>query len=195
MRTSAQPAVPSAPPAVTPVAPPVVPRPGRKVARFISAEAARSSLQLAADGKLPELHLSDGNKTDAAEKKTSSLSPLALIAIVASSLLTTVMIFLFGGTAPANNAEAQANAWRQIEADYFSDPAGNDLNPYNSMLREARRAHQSHDLKTERELLSNVRDLLRVERDAGAKGLTGSRGRDRKLEEYITVLLNGLKTE
>jgi hypothetical protein len=185
----------SASPAAPPAAPPVVSRPGRKVARFISADAAQSALSLAADGKLPELHLIDSGQADQQEKKPSSLSPLALFAIVASSVLVSILILLLGDSSPATNAERQNEAWRQIEAGYFVDPGGNELKPYNLMLREAKRAQQSQDRKTERDLFGRILDLLRAERGINEKGLTGSRERDKKLEEQITILLNGLKQE
>jgi hypothetical protein len=180
-------------PLAPPVAPPVVSRPGRKVARFISAESAQSSLQPAADGKLPELHLVDGDRKDEQAKKSSSLSPLALVGIISFSVLLSVMILVFGNTSPATNADARAKAWKEIEANYFVNPGGNELKPYNLLLREARRAHQSQDHKSERELFDKVLDLLRAERDVGEKGLTGSRERDKKLQEHIMVLMSGLK--
>ena len=184
----------SAPPA-PPLAPPVVLHPHRKVARFISADAAQSTLQLAADGKLPELHLSDGGQKDEQEKKSSSISPWMLYGVVAISVLLSAAIFLLGDSSTTGNAEGRANAWREIEANYFVDPAGNELKPYNRLLREAKRAQQSQDRKTQRELFGRVLDQLRAERGVNEKGLTGSRERDKKLEEQITVLLNGLKQE
>jgi hypothetical protein len=188
-------APPQASPSAPPAAPPVVSRPGRKVARFISAEAAQSSLKLAADGKLPELHLIDGTQKIEPEKKTSSLSPLALVGILAASVLMCFAIIFLGDSTPAGNAEARDNAWKQIEANYFNDPGGGELKPYNRMLREAKRAHQSQDRKTERELLTQLRNLLRGERAVSQRGLTGSRERDKKLEEHVNLLLSGLKTE
>ncbi len=172
----------------------MISRPGRKVARFIPADAAQSALTLAADGKLPELHLTDGKQKDQQEKK-SSLSPLALFAIVASSVILSIMILLLGDSSPAVDAEGRARAWSRIEADYFVDPAGNELKPYNLLLREAKRAQQSQDRKTERELFDRVLDMLRAERGVNEKGLTGSRERDKILEEHIMVLLNGLKQD
>jgi hypothetical protein len=165
------------------------------VARFIPAEAAQSTLQPTADGKLPELHLSDGGEKTVQEKKSSSLSPWALAGIVATSLLVSLAILLLGDTAPPDNIEGEKAAWRQIEANYFSDPAGGELKPYNRMLREAKRAQQSQDRKSQRELLGKVRDLLRGERGVNEKGLTGSRDRDKTLERHVTVLLNGLRQE
>ena len=48
----------------TPVSSPPVQAPvaGRKVARFVSAEAAQSTLQVSEDGQLPELQLQEGEK-------------------------------------------------------------------------------------------------------------------------------------
>jgi Zn-finger nucleic acid-binding protein len=184
-------APPAAPPVVTPVS-----RPGRKVARFISAEAAQSTLQIAADGKLPELHLSDGGQKEKQEAKTSSMSPLALAGIMILSVGLTVLIVMMAGSPPSNNADQRTKAWSQIEADYFSDPGGRELKEYNRLLREAKQAQQAQDYKTERAIFHKLLDQLRAERDVNEKGLTGSKTRDKKLEECVTVLLNGLsKTE
>jgi hypothetical protein len=188
----------AAPPvaAATSATAPPVQSPGRKVARFISAEAAQSTLQLAADGKLPELHLSDGDQKEEKEKKSSALSPLALIGILFGSVLLTIVIIMAGDTSSSGNTEAQTKAaWAQIEADYFSDPAGSELKPYNRMLREAKRAYQSQDRKTERQLFNKILDMLRAERDANEKGLTGTRQRDKILEQNLTTLLQGINQE
>ncbi|MCX7428253.1 MAG: hypothetical protein NTW96_21820, partial [Planctomycetia bacterium] len=56
-------------------------------------------------------------------------------------------------------------------------------------LREAQRAASRGDRAGERRLYRQVLDLLRAERDRFDKGLTGSRDRDKKLEELISVML------
>jgi hypothetical protein len=178
-----------------PVAPPAVPQTPRKVARFISAETAQSTLQPAADGKLPELHLVDIGQKEDEEKKPSSMSPLSLFGIIAGSLVLTLVILLLGDTSNTGNTEAKAKAWSQIEANYFTDPGSNELQPYNQLLREAKRAHLSQDRKTEREMFDKVLVLLRAERSQTQKGLTGSRERDKKLEEQVILLRNGLMAE
>ena len=76
----APPAAPSCPPrcrrsmARRPRRPPPPPQ-ARKVARLVSAEAAQSTLKLAADGQLPHLQLQEGDKKDKGQGKSRSIPP------------------------------------------------------------------------------------------------------------------------
>jgi len=89
--------------------------------------------------------------------------------------------------------QQKKHARQTIEDTYFG--SGNldnkDLAPYQALLREAQRAHARGDVKTEREHYRKVLDMLREERGTHEKGLTGSRSRDKDLEEAISVLLSG----
>jgi len=59
--------------------PPVAPPQARKVARFVTAEAAQSTLKLAADGQLPQLQLQDTDEHNKGQGKARSIPPLVMI--------------------------------------------------------------------------------------------------------------------
>jgi hypothetical protein len=141
------------------------------------------------------LHLTEGSQKEKPEAKPSSLSPLALAGIVALSVVMSILIAMMSDAPPSTNAEQRERAWAAIEAEYFTDPGGKEIKEYNRLLREAKQAGQAQDYKTEKAIFHKLLDQLRAERDATEKGLTGSRTRDKKLEECVTTLLNGLSSE
>jgi len=197
------------PPATAPAAglqpplPPVAP-PARKVARFVTAEAAASGLQLAEDGKLPELRLQEGQQTRT-EKKHSGMNPLVLAGLLSLSVAMSIGLVLLDPNAEDGSAgQERQRAWRQIETDYFSNLDPNaPLQPYQVYLREARQAETRGDGKTETDRLRKVLGLLRTERGgldekqrrlegtqwSFEKTLTGSPDRDATLEKHISTLL------
>jgi len=180
--------------APAPSPPPPPPAPRKKVAHFITAEAADSTLRLAADGKLPELHLEEGKGTQKQEAKARSINPLVMLGALSMSVVMSVILALVDVDSPQQVGVPQKNHARQtIEDNYFG--SGNldnkDLAPYQVLLRAAQRAHARGDVKTERAQYHKVLDMLRAERGTHEKGLTGSRSRDKDLEEAISVLLSG----
>ena len=208
-------------PSVTPLAPMAAPRPAsgcpepaaaaglpvpppqaRKVARFVTADAAESSLKIAPDGQLPNLQLQDVDKKDKSQGKARSIPPLVLVAAWVFSVLMTIAIFMFSG----NNSDSaaltreKAHAMQEIEDQYFGDPwhpGAQGLLPYQLLLREARQARARNDLKAEKQCYRQVLDLLRTEARGGGqssskhlgKGVTGSRVDDRELEKKIITVL------
>ncbi len=184
----------SSPQDVSPPAPtPSSPASGRKVARFISAEAAQSPLKAAEDGQLPELQLQEGDKKkEEKEEKGSTVNPLVLFGVLAMSVVFSIIAVLYEpGSAGDSNTRAKQAARLAIEGNYFGEMGGKDpLKPYQINLRKAQRAHTQGDFKSQRELYRSVLRLLRSERPEHAGGLTGSRGRDQQLEEHISVLLS-----
>jgi hypothetical protein len=177
-----------------PLAPPVPPPtslPPARTARFISADAAHSTLRLAADGNLPDLHLAEDDNAGAARTSSRALNPWLVFGLVAASVFLSILLVLVDfdpSTAPTTDVN---KARYTIEQEYFG---GNDpeapLEPYQQLLREAHRAHVRGDLKTERRCYRRVLEMLRAERRAGERGLTGSRSRDKRLEEQLVVLLS-----
>ncbi len=150
-------------------------------------------MQPAADGKLPDLHLDEDQPRRKQRDKSSSINPLVLIgALILSALLSIVLmaIDLEGPTAQQGGQKARMRYL--IEKDYFG--AGNiddrELDPYQLLLREAQRAYSRGDHETERENYRRVLNMLRAERAADQRGLTGGRRRDKQLEEAISVLLS-----
>jgi DNA-directed RNA polymerase subunit RPC12/RpoP len=193
------PPAPAAPPvAAKPVVPYVVPSvaqpqpAGRKVAHFISAEAAQSTLKLAADGKLPELHLEEGEKKEKNESKQRSVNPVVLIVGLAVSVVMSILLAVSdlgpGGSAREQDKNA---ARRLIREKYYSDmERGSPVKPYQQLLRDADVAHVRRDFDEERRLYREVLDLLHAEGRAPGEGVTGSPDRDRELERWISILLS-----
>jgi hypothetical protein len=183
-------------PGAPPVAPPIVPGRGKKVARFISAEMSQSPLKASADGKLPELQLNDGQAATSTEAKSTTVSPLVLMAVLSVSVAFSVMaVFMDFGPSQGTHAREKAEARAFIEKNYFPDQREMALDPkkkpepYQLWLQDAQQAHERHDRKAERAMYLKVLDRLHQERGTFQKGLTGSSERDKKLEEQIIILL------
>ena len=81
---------------------------------------------------------------------------------------------------------------RLLKEQYFgADNVENGLQPYEVLLREAQRAHTRGDYKTECRNYRKVLDMLHAEGIFELKGVTGTRSRDKALEEALSVLLSG----
>lgn len=190
---NAPPAVPPTPPAKAsppPLASPAA-RPGKKVARFITAEAAQSTLEPAEDGKLPELHLQESAQAKSKQEKGVTIHPLVLLGLVCLSVVACVLLVLYEPEQQSASHSARIQqARRVIETEYFANLEGPGARePYQRLLREAQRAYARGDRRSERRLYRRVLELLRAER-SGFEGVTGSRTRDERLEEQITILLS-----
>jgi len=172
------------------------------LARLVSADAAQSTLKLAADGQLPHLQLLEGDKKDKAQGKSRSIPPVVMILAWIVSVLLTIAIVMVTGEDEASNVTTQAkkDAMARIEdPQFFGNPARGELLPYQRLLREARRAHARSDFRAERKYYQQVLHLLHTETWGGAtsagpgthleKGITGSREHDRELEQLILTVL------
>ncbi len=182
----------TAPLTLTLPAPPPVAH--KRVARFITADSAESTLMRGDDGQLPELHLEE----DGAEKQPGAAArpvpPLALLGVLGLSAAISLVLILYDGPSPANSAREKKAAMRQKIEDYYFGSGNLDakrLEPYQLLLREAQQAYSRGDDKTQRERYRKVLDMLRAERGLEERGLTGSRSKDKELEEAISVLLGG----
>lgn len=162
-----------------------------KTARFIPAQPAESSLRVAEDGTLPQLQLRESNAPRGGPQEPKGSNPWLVFVAVGLSALASVFLLLTDPAAPpASLQEEKANARWRIEEEYFANLNSADpLKPYQLLLREAQQAHSRGDWATEREKYREVLALLREERAPFERGLTGSRRRDKALEELITVLL------
>ncbi len=173
---------------------PSTPLPSKRVARFITADATDSTLRLAADGKLPELHLEEGAAKEKPEVVERSVNPLVMVGVLAISVVLSIMLVLVDVESPPATGLGQKAQMRQTLADHYyglGDLNTEQLEPYQILLRQAQQAYSRGDYKTEREHYRKVLDMLRAERGSEERGLTGSRSKDRKLEESLTVLLSG----
>jgi hypothetical protein len=185
---------PQPPPGSAPAAASAGPPPAaKKTARFITADAAQSAIKLAADGKLPELHLLEGNQKEKSDAKSKAVSPLLLVvALMASVGMSIVLVMMPAGSGNQDLLASQAYARQVIRDKYFSDLDPNKpLERYQILLREADQAYSRGDRPAEVDRYRRVLDMLRREHDAFDKGLTGSPSRDKVLEEQLTILLEG----
>jgi hypothetical protein len=185
----ATPARQAAPAANEPGLPVAVP--AKRVARFITADAAQSTLRLAEDGRLPELRLQESGQGKAKPQKGLTVNPLVMLGLLCLSVTASVVLVLIE-PAPSGSADSsgKAAARQVIARHYFSDAESSRPDkPYQLLLREAQMAYARGDYRKERELYQRVLDLLRQERGP-FEGLTGSASRDRELEKHILVLLS-----
>jgi hypothetical protein len=157
-----------------------------KVARFITSEPRAAAVQVAADGKLPELTLAEGGQrrtTDAARET----NPLVLISVLCLSFgLSAILLMVDFDTLPGQT-NAQAKARTSLRA-YFGDARG-ELEPYQQALRAAQQAWARGDREAERAEYRKVLRWLRAEGRGPFSTLTGTRTRDRELENDLTLLL------
>jgi hypothetical protein len=167
--------------------------PGRKVARFVTADAAESALKPADDGKLPELQLRDAGEKSPREAGRKSMNPLVLFGLLTMSVVISVALVLApSGPSEPGKSKARLEARRIIREEYFSDMDSPEQSPsksYQRCLREAQSAHSRGDYKTEKKLYRKVLDALRADRANFDKGLTGTRDSDHQLEEQLLILL------
>lgn len=167
---------------------------GPKTARFISADAVQSTLELAEDGMLPELHLQEGVQKEKKEAKTTTVNPLVLFGLLAISVACSIGLVLLD-VSPAEN-QRKEEAREVIRTEFFSLlDDDRPLQPYQLELRAAQRAHTQGDRQRERELYQKVLNRLRQEPAAGPREnsntwLTGSRDRDKRLKKQISILLS-----
>jgi hypothetical protein len=159
------------------------------VARFLVAAPAGSFLNLAEDGKLPELRLPDLRTASTKETGRAGLNPLVMAGLcclsVAASLVLVLMPDVSDGSA---RSQEKQRARAAIEGDYFSDMDGLPHQAYQFQLREAQRAYLRGDYRQEREVYRRMLEVLRAERQPDT-GVTGSPRRDQELERLLIVLL------
>lgn len=180
----------AAPAAARPAAPQVaapMPQPSRpNVARFIAAESKDSTVQLTAEGKLPELALAEatGRKPKTSE---SSASPLVLgLALCASTIVSLlVVVYDFDGGKTTQQIDA---ARAQLERFYVTESG--PLRPYQILLRDAKRAHSHGNLALEHQNYRKVLDLLRSEARGQFTFLTGSKSEDEELQSLLGEILD-----
>ncbi len=106
-------------------------------------------------------------------------------------IVSLALVYMEPESSDGGNSETR-NAARRVLIDEYIPSLNPEAPPadYQILLREAQRAHNSGDLKREKELYRRVLLLLYAHRDrAPYEGLTGSAARDRKLEEQLRILL------
>lgn len=160
-----------------------------KVARFLPAEAPLASLKLADDGALPALQLRESTTASPVTQGTR-INPLVTISLLCLSAVASVAIWFLPDDLHQSSRTTRKQWVRAaIEKDFFAEMDGLPRYAYQFQLREAQRAHLRGDDRHERVLYRDVLDRLRAERKPES-GVTGSPGRDRELEQYLTILLS-----
>ena len=150
--------------------------PHRRVARFITAESADSTLQRDDDGQLPELHLTEHAAERAPGMGGRPVPPLVLLGILGLSVAISLTLVLWDGPSAANSAAEQKAAMRQKIEDYYFGAGTLDakrLEPYQLLLREAQQAYSRGDDKTQRERYRKVLDMLRARARLRGAGVDG----------------------
>jgi len=174
-----------------PTAPPVT-VPGRKQpkqAKLITTDATQTQVELAADGQLPNLVLSDvETKEKPTEIKSSNPLLIVLAAVFCVGMSLLVMLI------PAENARQETSektyARRHIEQYYFGEAP---LEDYQKTLRAAAAAHHKQEYARERALYKRLLDRLRaVDDNTDDLGVTGIRGKRNEDNEVITDAPNDL---
>jgi hypothetical protein len=183
-----RPRVAEVPPTQSPPAAPPVSAP-KRVARFITAEAAQSTLKLAEDGKLPELRLREAGEAPVKESRSRGMNPLVLFGLLAFSVVASVvLVFAPTESQSPTKLNDKREAQRIIEQDYLGLDSSAPAEQYQTWLREAYQARLRRDTKQERDLYRRVLGLLRAERGTSEQGLTGSPQKDRELERLLILL-------
>jgi hypothetical protein len=192
-RESKAPSIQQSSPTPTPAPSTTSPAPRKKTARFVSDKAVDSTLRFAADGKLPELRLSEDAGKKKQESALRSNDPLVMVGALSISLVASfALVMMQVGPSAASGAQQKAEMRQLLKEQYFgAGDLENGLEPYQLLLREAQRAHSRGDRKTECRNYRKVVDLLHAEGVSEMKGVTGSRSRDKALEDALSVLLSG----
>lgn len=158
-----------------------------KVARFIAAVSQDSTVQLTAEGKLPELSLAEAT---AKKPKTSesNTSPLVLGLVLCVSTLASILLLVadFKGSGSDETSVQQA---RESIAGYYTSYSGKLL-PYQVLLREAQRAADRRDFAAEKDAYRRVRDLLLSESKDPYAGVTGTQSGDEELARLLAIMLD-----
>ena len=158
-----------------------------KVARFITAESTTTAVQMAADGKLPELNLAEGGSRRVASDSARESNPLVLISALCLSFGLSAILLMTDFGAPQAQSKGRLQARRQLEK--FYQTSRGDLQPYQIHLRAAQQAYSRSDYDAERDEYRKVLRLLRAEGRGPYDSVTRSRFEDEELEKLLALLL------
>lgn len=160
----------------------------RQTARFITDRSGETLVRLGEDGQLPELHLAEvGGARRADPRKNAQGNPVLVYAALAFSVLASVVLLVLepdvGGP-----AKSRTEARSVIIRDFVGKPE-EPLKPHQQLLREAALAQSRGDVRTERDALRKVLQMLNSEDRNPFVGLTGRLEDDERLRQLIAVLL------
>jgi hypothetical protein len=152
-------------------------------------------VQLGADGRLPEFHLSDTPVTESEQSNDSSVRPWLALTAVAVSALLSVFLMLWTPNTGAPSTQSAREAREGLTAFYGKD--GADLEPYQKLLRQAALERSQGRFNEERRLYIRVLDLLNSWDASNARNLHGLTGKqtgrgkngDRDLQKLLEALV------
>lgn len=182
-----------------PIPPPANPPPRTvHTARFIAADPTALKVSLGADGKLPELLLTDVEKAreEAVAKPKSSPPWLMLVVFGFSISISMAMLFVDSDMNVHYERGSHASARAALQANYVGVVP--PLAPYQTKIRLALQAYQKGDRDEEKRLYREVLDILKSESKNKSTGVTGmidspdppaGNPSDRHLEALISILL------
>lgn len=161
----------------------------KSVARFLTDQVGDPLVKLGEDGTLPELHLvepGEAAKQRKARRHAQHTNPLLVYGAIGFSFLFSLMLLFLDSSGTTSSQLDQAEARKEIQKFYGT---GNDLEPYQILLREAQLARARNDFEMERDYYRRVLNLLTAEDNQGLIRLTESREHDEKLRDLLAVLL------
>ena len=171
------------------------PAPARKVARFITADSAPSTVQLAPNGELPTLQLAEGVQSGKGGSKVSTMNPLVVVGAACLSFCLCVVLLLVDFDTLGVDSRHESGIRQKLES-YYKNQEG-PLEPYQMHLREAQQARSRGNRQAEQQHYRKVLDLLHAERDPRDRfrGLTGTPQSDQNLEKLLATLLAGQQAD
>jgi hypothetical protein len=168
--------------------------PKRSAARLTLDAAGEPRVQLGADGRLPELRLSEAGAIATETSGKSGVQPWLVIAAVIASTAMSALLLLWTPDHSGSPGAVQAQARFQLRNFYGKE--GSELEPYQQLLRRAAVEHSQGRVREERRLYLKVLDLLNsadVLDPGNFHGLTGRQtGRGRNGDSELRGLLESL---
>lgn len=168
--------------------------PKRSAARLTLDSAGEPRVQLGADGRLPELRLSEaGAATKEASGKSGVQPWLVIVAVIASTAMSALLLLW---TPDSSESTREGQAQSRFLLRNFYGKEGSELEPYQKLLRQAAVEHSQGRIREERRLYLKVLDLLNsadVLDRGNFHGLTGRQtGRGRNSDSELRGLLESL---
>ncbi|MFO0816697.1 MAG: hypothetical protein U1A77_02070 [Pirellulales bacterium] len=179
--------------------PPAHPAPRTiQTARFIAADPTALKVSLGADGKLPELLLTDVEKAqEEAVAKPKTSPPWLMLVVFGFSISVSMALLFVDSDLNVHYERGSHNSARAaLQANYVGVVP--PLAPYQSKIRLALQAYQKGDRDEEKRLYREVLDILKSESKNKSTGVTGmidspdppaGSPSDRHLEALISILL------
>lgn len=167
----------------------------RQVAKLSVDAAGTPIVQLGADGRLPEFHLSDTPVAEAEASNDATVRPWLAIAVVVASGLLSVALLLWAPESVNQSSRGVRDARTALTGFYGKD--GAELEPYQKLLRQAAVEHSQGRVREERRMYLRVLDLLNSWDATNPRNLNGLTGRqtgrgknsDRDLREHLEALV------